>query len=305
MYDRHEAKVFLEMSVQIPGLKLMKIRASAPKIYNTTYFLLVLFSVFVVFSMISAKSSNTQSLVNVCDDSTQWAPYSYSPKSALRVDSLKRTGSMIEILHEIFKYLELDYTLEPTNWNRCIKMVEDFAINPKYEVFINGARTPDREKRFFITDPIYTTHQGVFYLTKKFPTGPEVNFPNDLKNFKICGVRGNDYSLVGLSKNDFFTTGKTIEQVLIMLSVGRCEIVVSSLEPVYGSILVGNSMIPDDVSSIPIPNSNNPEFSIFISKGSPRGKDLQEKFNQAIAALKVNGVWDKIFDKYRALLQTN
>lgn len=247
----------------------MKTLASLPKKYNITSYLFALLSVFIILSIILAKPSNAQSLVSVCDDNTQRAPYSYSPESSLGVDSLKRTGSMIEILHEIFKYLELDYTLEPTNWTRCIRMVEDFAVNPKYEVFINGARTPDREKRFYVTDPIYTTHQGVFFATNKFTTGPEVNFLKDLKNFKICGVRGNDYSTLGLSMNDFFTTGNTIEQVLIMLNVGRCEIVVSSMEPIYGSILVGNSMVPDNVSSIPIPNSENPDFSIFISKGSP------------------------------------
>jgi len=212
---------------------------------------------------------------------------------------------MIEFLMAIFEFLGLDYTLKATNWNRCTKTVEDFAINQKYEIFINGADTPDREKKYFVTKPIYTTNQGVFFSTKKFPNGPKIFSQNDLKNYKICGVRGNDYSNIGLSRDDFFTTGKTIDLVLSMLSHGRCEIVVSSMEPVYGSKLTGDSMLPKDVSSFLLPNTKNPTFNIFISKGSPRGKVLQEKINQAITTLKERGVWDQIFNKYQALLRAN
>ena len=293
------------MSVQTLGLNMMNTRSSCTIFYNTTLRFVAALSVSIVFSTISAKPSNAQGLVNVCDDITQWAPYSFTPKSATGVDTSKRTGIMIEILDEIFKYLELDYTLEPTNWNRCLKFVEDFAKSPKYEVFINGAYTPDRAKRYFVTKPIYKTHQGVFFSKIKFPNRPKINSSKDLKKFKICGVRGNEYSMVGILENDLFTTGKTIKEVLNMLSIGRCEIVVASMEPLYGSKLVGNSMIPKDVSSMVLPNTVDTAFSIFISRGSPRGKYLQEKFNQTITVLKENGVWDRIFDKYKALLRTN
>jgi polar amino acid transport system substrate-binding protein len=270
-----------------------------------TRHLIVVFSIALYFFTASGQTSIAQNLVRVCDDISQWAPYSYSPEPAAGIDPSKRIGSMIEFLAEIFEFIELEYTLEVSSWARCTIFVEEYSKYEKYEIFINGAYTEERFKKYLITKPIYSTHQGVFFSTKKFLTKPDIDSPEDLTKYKICGVRANDYTNIGLSDDEIFTRGKTIKEVLLMLSAGRCEIVVSSMEPVYGSILTGNSIIPSDVSSFLLPNIANPTFNIFISKESPRGKVLLEKINHAITTLQERGVWDRINEKYEALLQAN
>ena len=183
-------------------------------------------------------------------------------------------------------------------WKRCLIEVDNFGTNGKFEVFFDGSYNESRAEKYYLTAPIYTTHQGLFYSAAKYPDGPDVKSVADLKNFSICGVSGNNYDVYGLVDSDIKTWAKRLNLALKMMAHSRCDLVVNSMEPVYGSKLTGVSLIPDGVIGKPIPGVLPTKFYIFVGKTSPRAYELLTMINQAIAILQNTGVSDRILDKY-------
>ena len=82
------------------------------------------------------------------------------------------------------------------------------------------------------------------------------------------------------------------------LSSQRCDILLSSLEPVYGGEAIGKYIIPPDIASMVVPGIETTTFHMFVSKSSPRAYELVTKLNQAILILQHNGASKRIFRKY-------
>lgn len=262
--------------------------------------IIIFFSVLALFSF----SSNVLAQpVHICDDEEEWAPYAYNPRVDGKPDKSIIIGFTAELLDEIFKLVGIEFTYEFTNWKRCLKHVAFFDKSKKYEVFVNGGFSMDRADKYYVTTPIYKTHQGVFYSKTKYPNGLPLKKASDLNNFKACGINGYDYSYIytkyGVSEdNKMDLRAKSMAQVLNMVSKSRCDIFLNSLEPVYGGVTIGKHTIPDNVVGMPIPNIEGTTFHIFISKSSPRAYELLTKINQSILILQNNGVSKKILKKY-------
>jgi len=184
------------------------------------------------------------------------------------------------LLKEIFQIVELPYSIDMIPWKRCTNLVYNYDISKKYEIFINGSYNKDRAKKYFLSDPIYFTHQAVFYSKDKYPNGVVANNHFDINKYnKICSVHGYDtelyYKEFGLNKNKKIDKGaRTLISVLKKIDLGRCDMTISSQAPVYGGVAIGKYIFPKSIKSQVMPNSKATPFHIFISKSSPRGKEL-------------------------------
>lgn len=246
-----------------------------------------------------ASSAAIAQPVRICNDEAEWPPYTYYPRVDGKPDKSRLTGAVVELLDEIFKINEMEYSMKLLPWKRCLNEVYRFGKNRKYEVFTDGSFSVERTEKYYLSTLIYSTHQGVFYSKKKYPNGVPMQKSSDLNLFTLCGVHGYNYDTYGLAKEKKIDTGaKTLRHALTKISKLRCDLLPNSLEPVYGGVAVGKYTIPADIASMPIPGMDPTTFHIFVSKSSPRAYELLTKINQAILILQHNGVSKKIFDKY-------
>lgn len=239
-------------------------------------------------------------VVHICDDEAGWPPFVYNPVIDGEKDKTIIKGATVELIKEIFKEIGQEYTFEVIPWKRCILEVEKYAEKGNYEAFSNGGYSEERSKKYLTSLPLYYLSTGVFYSKKNFPNGIEINKIEDIKKYRFCGVHGYSYRSWNLKDSDISFRAKSGEAVLKMLSKGRCDVFTNGNVPIYAKVLsTGKSIIPDNVGSFLADNILAPSsFHIYISKGSPRGKELLEKINNAILKLRENGTYEKIYSKY-------
>ena len=241
--------------------------------------------------------------VNICDDEAEWPPYTYFQRDDSGADSSKATGAVVDLLDEIFAMIGMKYSLTFLPWKRCTEEVKHFADLKKSEVFINGSFSRKRTEDYYLTTPIYETREVVFYSEKKYPAGPPITRPADVNNFHLCSVHGynlenlyNNYELAEDKKID--TSARSLFAALKKVSIGHCDLLLNSLEPVYSAPAIGQYTIPKDINFITVPGIQPVTFHIFIAKTSPRAYELLTKINQAILILQHNGRSDPIFAQY-------
>ena len=241
--------------------------------------------------------------VRVCDDAAEWPPFAFFERSDGKVDKSKLKGASIEMLAEIFKIVDLEYSIDMIPWKRCTKLVDNFDVSQKYEVFFDGVYSSERAEKYYITTPLYFVKNGIFYSNKKYPKGIPLYKKSDINKFKICDVNGYStegyYSEYGLEKDKKVDT-KTVDMggVLKKIDAGRCDLMIAPILLFYGKATIGKYILPKSIKHINTIGGKSRKYHVFISKKSPRAYELLTKINQAILILQNNGVSKKIFDKY-------
>lgn len=261
--------------------------------------------VFFTMAMAMTMTSSVvkaEEVVKVCDDTSPWPPFSYPAPIQKGQITIRYTGAMVEFLEVLFAEINLEYTLKHKPWKRCLEELKNSSGPDDIEIVINASSNPERVKNYHVSKPIYHLNPGVFYSIHRYPKGLDLKSPGDLKKYKICGVRGYNYQEYGLVDSDLFFVSGTLKKILKMVGTGRCEVVVSSIEPVLGSKLFGDSILPNNVRIIKIPYSKASPFHLLIARNSSRGLRLLEQMNFAIDKLMKDGTWARIMNKYQALM---
>ncbi len=256
--------------------------------------LLTILSIFVFSNVIWADT------VKICDDGAEYPPYAYWKRINGEPDKSRLTGATVDLVKEIFTVIEMEYIIKLLPWKRCLNEVNHFGENKEYEVFIDGSYSEERAKKYYVSPTIFKTHQGIFYSKKKFADVPPINNPEDVNKFRLCGVLGNNYNPfyeLGVKKQ-IDTGARDIHSALQKVSFDRCDFFLSSIEPIYGGVRVGQYKIPEDIVDMPFPGAKEPTFHIFVAKTSPRAYELHTKISQAILFLQYKGNAKKIFKKY-------
>ncbi len=241
--------------------------------------------------------------VNICSDEEDWAPFTYFPRVNGIADKSRQIGITQDLLKEIFKIIGLKYSVNKRPWKRCLYEVKNFGKRRKFEIFIDGGYSKEKLKNFYLSLPIYSTHQGLFYSEKKFPDGLPFKKLSDLNKFTFCGVTGYSYEKYykkyGLLRSVKIDQGaKNIPIALKKIDAGRCDVLGSSIEIIYGGIATGAYKLPPSIKSMKLPGVNPTTFHISIAKTSSRAQELLTKINQAISKIQKNGVSERIFRKY-------
>ncbi|MCL9781983.1 transporter substrate-binding domain-containing protein [Vibrio sp. S4M6] len=260
-------------------------------------FLMLTFSSFV--NADHAVEPVSPSIINVCDDMSEWPPYTYWERVNGKVNKNKLTGAMIDLLDEISVLTGFKFHVEMRPWKRCLLEVDKFSTSKRFEMFINGTFNSDRAEKYFLTAPIYFNRPGVWYSKKRFPDGFTIKTFEQLKNYKLCGVQGYNYERYKiLDPNQIDTGATTVDNALRKVEVGRCDLLLESAAIPYGFQAIGQNFIPEGVAYTPITESPETGFHVFIAKSSPRAYELLAKINQAIVILNSEGVIDDIMKSY-------
>ena len=240
---------------------------------------------------------HAKSPVPICIGSgSEWAPYTHYTRVNGKIDKTKLTGAAFDLIHEAFGLMKMTYEVKIMSWKRVQKEVAEYGTHGRCEMSWDASYKPERAEKFYYTAPLYRTHLGVFYSRKRFQNGLYLQSLDDLNRYQLCGVLGYNYSKFKL-KTNIDTGSKTVEKALQKVKRGRCELFLSSIEPVYGGVFIGAHVIPEGIESFPIPGLEK-TFYAFVSKTSPRAEHLLTQLNQAIIILQGSGRAETIFKVY-------
>jgi len=238
--------------------------------------------------------------VHICDDAAEWPPYIYYERVNGELDKSKIIGATVDLIKAIFKEINMEYTLDLLPWKRCLEEVARFDTSKEYEVFVDGSYNDERYNKYYLSAPLYKTHNGVFYSKKRFPQGFPITQASDLNKYNLCGVHGYNFEpFISVGVTARIDTGSPNNLGnLDKLKRQRCDFFLSAIEPVYGSHAIGQYIIPDDIVSSPVSGTKKFTFYLFVAKTSPRAFELYTKINQAIIKIQEKGEADAIFKKY-------
>jgi len=257
----------------------------------------------VLIALLLGLSLFGKEVIYICDDAAEWPPFTFYKRVNGKIDKSKVVGALVDMYDVMFKDLNMSYKLELIPWKRCTYLVSRYDKAKKYVIF-PGIYSKKRAEILYITKPVYTTHQVIWYSKNKFTKDEiEDKIKHDINSLKICDVNGYNtsfyYTVLNVDKN------KTINQeasnqcsILKMISVGRCDIMVASKEAIYGYEMIGKCKIPEDIAYIPNEKLSQSKFRLFISKKYPKGKELWEKLNKEIEKLDKSGMKEKILKKW-------
>ncbi len=257
--------------------------------------------IFILISLvlISAHVNAGNDLVNICDDATEYPPYSFYERVDGAVNKEKITGITIDILDEMTRLSGLQFKVSFLPWKRCLSEVARFGERGEFEVFINGTFRESRAEKYYLTAPVFFTKSGFWYSRKQFPKGLRISTYSELKKFTICGLLGYNYEIYGFPDNKgVYTKFKTKKAGLKAISGGKVDLFLGSGVSVFGFKALGEDIIPNDVVHGKIIESKAKPYYMFISKTSPRAYELLTKMNQAIIILQARGTIDNICSKY-------
>lgn len=227
--------------------------------------------------------------LEVCTDNSDWAPYTYYERVLDGKKINRFVGASVDALEAISKKTGIKFNISAYPWKRCLKSVEVFAKAKKYEAFMDGTQSPDRDAKFLRTDVFYSTTLGLFYSKDRFPNGLNVTKREELKPYKVCGIFGQNYDIYAKLGIKVDTGSKNASSAIKKVLGGRCEVYVNSLEPILGDVLLGNVDMPEKLKYTQIKEIENNYFYFWISRQSPRAEQLINTMNKAIRELKQEG----------------
>jgi polar amino acid transport system substrate-binding protein len=252
---------------------------------------------------IIVSSLFAKNVLYICDDAAEWPPFVFYERDNGKVNKHKVVGALVDMYNVIFKDLNITYKLDLLPWKRCTYLVKKYSVAKKYAIF-PGVYSKKRAKVLYVTKPIYTTHQVIWFSTKKY-TKKEIldKVKHDIDSLKICDVNGYNtsfyYNILHLSKNKKINQEATSQcAVLKKISAGRCDIMVASKEAILGYQMIGKCKIPKDISYVPYEKLSNTKFRLFIAKSYPHAKELLKELNKEIDKLDKTGLREKILKKW-------
>ena len=223
----------------------------------------------------------------------------YSPWTG---KNLKDNGFVNHVITEAFqrKGYTVKYTYLP--WQRAVIETKNGGFSALSYVYFSK----DRGKEFYLSDPINEEKIVLFHL-KSNPI-KDWKTLDDLKNYKFGATRGYTYTKefweAAESKRLKVDVTDSDTQNFKKLLVGRIDIFPSSLVNGY-SILQKEFVVSksDLISFHPKPLFKTTGHLAF-TRSRKKSEDLLRIFNQGLAELKKEGLYDKFMDdllagKYR------
>lgn len=207
-------------------------------------------------------------------------------------------GFLCRIITEVFAAEGIEVVYEFVPWNRAILTCEAGHLHGTPGWF----RTPEREKTFYVTDPLVDDSQSFFHLKDyKF----DWNTIEDLKGIRIGATLGYNYGdeFAKAEKEKRITVERipTDEQNFQKLLAKRIDIFPMNTLTGYSML---NKLFSPQVSGMftthPKPIRSAP-LHLLLSKKIPDNERLLKLFNNGLQELKESGKYEQYLNE---LIQT-
>ena len=237
--------------------------------------------IIIIFLVLFVSSFSKEKVIFVTGD---YFPYTSRSKV--------NKGSLIEILEEVGKRLDLDLVINFYPWKRCEELVkngEAFATLP-YII------TEERSKIFDFSVSLIESEGKLFYMKDKLKNPTWTDY-NSLNKYTIGGTLGYWYESVFRLNGLEADYSPTDEIALKKLYMGRIEILAQ--DDVVGWALI-KKFYPQEVDKFDTMKKslNQNSLHLMVSRKYPNANSLKHRINLSIEEMKKDGTFDKIIAKY-------
>jgi len=223
-----------------------------------------------------------------------WEPYIFEN------DSKQLTGLDVELVQAIVKQMKFTIEFKQLPWKRHLHMVE----NGKIHIATSASKSSEREQYAFFSNP-YRTETAVMFVRK----GESKSFPLTsldqitTSNFNI-GVANEYYygeTYQELMKNPKFASHvQSVQNDALNLK----KLLKNRIDGFLADAVAGVSMIRKEGASALVEKHPMIIYSdnihVMFSK-KLLSQEVVTLFNQSLTAIKQNGVYDQIMNKYLKL----
>jgi polar amino acid transport system substrate-binding protein len=220
--------------------------------------------------------------------SGEWAPYCSQ--------NLDHYGLALRIITEAFarEGVKVEYSFFP--WDQAMNKAQTREVDGSAAWF----RSPEREKKFYISDPVLMSGYVFFYLKNK-------NFDwktmDDLKKYKIGATKGYDY---GKSFQEAEKQGIIHVERLAKDEMNFDNLLNGKIDIFPEDMDVGMSMLYNrypyykcvEVNTHPKRLREDP-LHLLLSKSNPKNQKLMKLFNNGLKKLKESGDYDRYVQELR------
>jgi polar amino acid transport system substrate-binding protein len=210
------------------------------------------------------------------------------------VSEYPKQSFLTELFEALGQDMGVQFSFRFMPWRRCELAVDSLQAWGA----IPYVRTAEREQRFIFSDPLYAKQTLLFYYGGNSVRPHSFKTLSELKPYRMGGVKGYYYELMFAEAGLKMELSSSEEQSFHMLRAGRVDLV-PALEMV-GWNLVRKQFPPEDAARFavleqPLQVGTN---HLMSSRHYPGGQLLLERFNQSLAKLRGNGVYQRIADSY-------
>lgn len=255
----------------------------------------LLTSLLIALCMLAFKV--TAKPVQVCDDGAEWPPYIYYQRVGGLPNKEVLEGATKDLMDRMFELAKLEYSVRLLPWKRCLNEV---TTGETYEMLSNAGSNDERLAAYHRSIPIYATTAGVFYSASKFSDGIVLEQASDLNKYKLCGIGGYNYEMYHRAgvKKEIDTGTQNAPATFSKVMLGRCDIFLSIIEPIFGAAAINQYQIPEGLTHNTVPGIEPTKFYLWVSKKSPRAQEILDKINKALIELQGSGEAELIYKKY-------
>ena len=179
-------------------------------------------------------------------------------------------------------------------WPRVLSALNDIDSREYCEMSWDMSLNEERLTWLLFTEPIYKIQSGGFYNKEKLPGLDSFWGLAQLFSYDMCGIRGYDYSPI---ESLISIRVAREQQALDLVALGRCDIFISTIEPIVYGAKMGLYEVDENTSHL-VGNGFERVMHAVVSSASPRAEWLHKKIGKALKGLRESGETQKIFRKY-------
>lgn len=250
----------------------------------------------------AAAQGLTLRTLAVCDDVNEWPPFTFlapvpqAASAAGEGGSQNIMGFSVEVLRRILAPRGIALRIQLLPWVRCLREVE---AGTTFQMTLNASTTPERQRRFWMSEPYHATTPGYVYSRRRFPNGPPVRSAQDLLTFRLCGVHGYNYSVYGLRDDQIDRGAFSFSQVVSKLQMDRCDLGVGELEAIRGTRLTAKPLVDNpEIGFGQIAGLAQVDFHMLVSRQHPQGEALVQFINKGLRDMRVRGELQALHKRY-------
>jgi PAS domain S-box-containing protein len=209
------------------------------------------------------------------------------PPYAIVNEEGKADGFSVELIKAVAGEVGLELQIKAATWSEVRGDLE----KGKIDVLPFVAWSLERDKVFDFTSSHVTVYDNIF----RRKNDSRISSESDLKGKVILVMEGDsahDYLLKSKLAKEIQVT-KTLSQALLLLNAGVADAVLC--ERVAGLLAVRDLKM-DSVEALPEPiSAYSRSFSFAVKEGN---SPLLAKLEQGLAAVRINGEYQRIYDKW-------
>lgn len=232
--------------------------------------------------------------IGIADDIVEWPPYTFNIRAnGLRSDKL--TGYSIDVIREIFSKYNIKHRIDLMPWKRVLMEVGE---GKNYFMLPSASYSSDRASKYYISEPYYKTTPHYFYSKRQHPTGLKISSKDDLKNYRVVGLKGHNYTDYCISDTEISTTADTYEAAIKQLHAGYYDVLPESIEILAGYSILNEKILEDELLGYEVVPDMEPVYFYMMFSRNEVGLYLKNMFDRELEVMKESGRLEELLSRY-------